>query len=380
MADASRAAQDVTGPGRERAADRGPTAWVRLRNYLARHPIVLLFLLTPGIPEYLSGSSSLALALLNPFAFLLFLGANAALYLPGALLVREARVRWKKGWATVMLLGAAYGIAEEGLALSTLFNSHAGPVGGLGYYGHWLGVSWVWAVGVLMFHVVFSISLPILLLDLALPQRRQRPLLSDRGLAWAFAILGTDIVLLFLFVDVAERFSASIPILVGSILVIALLVWLAHTVPAHLISPTGVRPFVSPRRFALYGVVLFPGSLLLEALAGAARFPPILTVAAVLAFFTALLYAARRGIGWADNQRRLIAFAAGALLPVAIFGFVAHWPLPVVLVEDVLLGLFLRHMWRRYPQGQTVPNSPVAPPTVTPAIPQQIWGAAPGRR
>ncbi len=60
-------------------------------------------------------------------------------------------IRWRKGWASVFLLGFAYAILEEGLALRTLYNPLAGPVGILGYYGHWLGVNWVWTVGLFPF-------------------------------------------------------------------------------------------------------------------------------------------------------------------------------------------------------------------------------------
>ncbi len=148
-------------------------------SYLRSHPVLCLFLLTPGIPEYLTSSSPLNATVLNPLQFLFQLLLNTGLYLPGALLVREAMVRWKKGWATVLLLGAAYGILEEGIALSTLYNPVAKPVGTLGYYGHWLGVSWVWTVGILLVHMVYSVALPILLLNLALPETRGRSLLRS---------------------------------------------------------------------------------------------------------------------------------------------------------------------------------------------------------
>ena len=91
-----------------------------------RRPILLLLALSPGIPEYLSGSTSFEGLVLNPFAFVLFLGLNLGLYGPGVLLIREAFVRWKKGWASLLLMGAAYVLLEEGTALSTL-SSIRGP-------------------------------------------------------------------------------------------------------------------------------------------------------------------------------------------------------------------------------------------------------------
>ena len=52
---------------------------------------------------------------LNPVQFVFQIVANLGLYGPGVILIREAFVRWKKGWASVLILGAAYGILEEGL-------------------------------------------------------------------------------------------------------------------------------------------------------------------------------------------------------------------------------------------------------------------------
>ncbi len=139
-----------------------------------RRPILLLLALSPGIPEYLSGSTSFEGLVLNPFAFVLFLGLNLGLYGPGVLLIREAFVRWKKGWASLLLMGAAYGLLEEGTALSTLFNPQASVVSGLGFYGHYLGVNWIWLIGILQIHAVYSIGLPIVLVALALPETRAK--------------------------------------------------------------------------------------------------------------------------------------------------------------------------------------------------------------
>src|SRR6202043_2426807 len=123
--------------------------------------------------------------------------ANLGLYGPGVLLIREAKVRWHKGWTTVLLLGAAYGILEEGIALSTLFNPIAGPVGQLGFFGHWLGVNWVWVAGIVPVHMIFSISLPILLVGIALPETRGMSFLkSEKAIGTAVSILFIDVVAL----------------------------------------------------------------------------------------------------------------------------------------------------------------------------------------
>jgi len=118
----------------------------------------------------------MAFLVLSPPLFFLLLAANLGLYGPGVILIREAKIRWNKGWASVFLLGAAYGIVEEGLALRTLFNPNSSVVGNLGVYGHWLGVNWVWTVGLVIFHAVFSIGLPIFVFGLAFPDLKSKSL------------------------------------------------------------------------------------------------------------------------------------------------------------------------------------------------------------
>jgi hypothetical protein len=65
--------------------------------FFRRHPVLLFLCFTPGIPEYLSGSTPVAALVYAPGGFLLFLALNLGLYGPGVLLVREAFVRWRPG-------------------------------------------------------------------------------------------------------------------------------------------------------------------------------------------------------------------------------------------------------------------------------------------
>src|SRR2546422_10835618 len=149
--------------------------------FLKSNPILFLFPLPLFIPESFPRSTQTPLLVFFPPLFFLFLAAILGLYGSGVILIREAMIRWRKGWASVFLLGAAYGIAEEGLDLWTLFYSNAGPVGTLGYYGHWLGVNWVWTMGLVIFHSVYSIGLPLFPFGLAFPELKSKSLVSGLG-------------------------------------------------------------------------------------------------------------------------------------------------------------------------------------------------------
>lgn len=320
----------------------------RVKGVLKSHPVVMFILLTPGIPEYLSSSSPINAVILNPPLFLFQLLANTALYLPGALLVREARLRWAKGWGTVLLLGAAYGILEEGVALSTLFDPKASPVGSLGSYGHWLGVNWVWAAGIVPFHAVFSISLPILLLGLALPETSGRPLLGGRKTAAALIILSADVILLMLVVNRASGYWMGWPILVSSLLAIAALVWAGFRASGSaLVLGSGGRPASTKVLFAI-GVSFLFAIFLTEGLAQAGHLPSAVGFLLVLLVETLYpVYLSRRA--WRDRPRGTVALAAGLLIPVMTIGVAAELALPLTIAADLAAVAFFVFLWNKYP-------------------------------
>src|SRR5438105_4966564 len=149
-----------------------------------RRPLLALILLSPVIAEMLSGSTP-PLEWLNPIAALLLIW----LYGAGVLVMRETAVRWKTGWPSILLLGAAYGIIEEGLAVKSFFDPAWMDLGTLGWYGRWLDVNWVWAVWLTLYHAVVSIAIPIFLMEWIWPRVRGQPLTSRRGYITAIALL-----------------------------------------------------------------------------------------------------------------------------------------------------------------------------------------------
>jgi len=316
--------------------------------FLKRHPVFCLLLLSPGIPEYLSSSSPINAIILNPGQFVFQLVANLGLYGPGVLLIREAMVRWNKGWGTVLLLGAAYGILEEGVALSTLFNPKAGPVGDLGFFGHWAGVNWIWAAAIVPVHMLFSISIPILLLGLALPSTRGRSLVSHRGTAALFAILAADVISLAALIRFGEHFWMGDGVLVSSLAAIGILVFLARRVPADGKLASTPSPRAGPRRMAAIGAVFYPAVLLTESIgrgAGAPAWAVFILVALVQALF--LVYVLKVA-GSSGNEPQVIALSFGLILPIAAIGLIATVTFPLGLLGDLAMVLFFRKLWRMY--------------------------------
>jgi hypothetical protein len=328
-------------------------------SFFKAHPIWLLLVLTPGIPEYLSGSSALNKIILDPVTFFIFLAANLGLYGPGVLLIREAKVRWHKGWATMLLLGAAYGILEEGIALSTIFNPNAGPVGKLGFYGHWLGVNWIWTLGILSVHMIFSISLPILLLGLALPETNGKSLLqSRRAIVSTFIILFVDVFILFLFILFAEHFWMGTPVFLGSLVAISVLIFLAYNVPAGALTPKSIVPAASPLRSGIIGALFYPSILFVEFLGMGLKLPAVIDLGLVVLDQVLYLALVLRVIGRSNNERNLVALAAGLIIPIGLFGVISEIPFVLSVLADVIAVILLWRLWQKYPKVDQLLEAP----------------------
>lgn len=150
-------------------------------------PATTLWLLAPVFGELLTGSAPLN-EYLHPFTILIF----GMLYGSGALLIRETLVRWKKGWASLLLLGAAYGLFEEGLVVRSFFDPHWSDLGVLGHYGRVGGVNWLWTQHLTVYHCVFSVTSSLAVVHMIFPDQRKKPWLAPTSLAkHAFLLAAT---------------------------------------------------------------------------------------------------------------------------------------------------------------------------------------------
>lgn len=137
-------------------------------------PAIGLFFLSPFVGEFLLGNVALDAL---PIGLIM-----APMYGGGAVLIREVARRANRGWPTIILLAIAYGAIEEGLACQTLFNPsyfgfsllHEGYIRPLGM-GAW------WTLFVLTLHTVWSISVPIAIIESLVPARQT---LGSANLDW----------------------------------------------------------------------------------------------------------------------------------------------------------------------------------------------------
>ena len=331
---------------------------IRIRPRL---PVLALLLLAPSIPELLTGSTPITTLVLNPPAFAIGLAGDIGLYGTGALLIREFAVAYRKGWASILLLGAAYGIAEEGFAVHTFFQTSGSPVGLLGSYGHLGGINWLWALGLTVFHATYSIALPILLTQLWFPEVKDARWL-DRGSVALVAGIYLFVVILFSLVVG----HGPTPIALGIFLaVVALLLALALTVPSNLLSVRDGPSTLGVLGLGLAGTLGFDAWVLVLVCAGLHVVPAVVAGAVVIAVDLGALALVLRCVGRADLERSEFRFAVGMFAVLFAWDVPTEFAVPGILAVSALFAYLLYRLHhtlarraREREQGRPVPLGP----------------------
>lgn len=188
---------------------------------------IALFFIAPFVAEYLLGDLSLKLL---PALILL-----APMYGGGALLIREVVRQRGRGWPTILWLGAAYAVLEEGLVTQSLFNPDY-----LRLHLHflapahipWLGIGGWWTMLMLNVHTFWSIGASIALTEGLWPERTREPWLGRVGHAFVATVFLFGAVGNTFIGHKQNHFWASRMQLGVAALVCALLVVVAFATPA----------------------------------------------------------------------------------------------------------------------------------------------------
>ncbi|MFE0171224.1 DUF998 domain-containing protein [Streptomyces sp. NPDC059002] len=270
-------------------------------------PVLALFLLAPFVGEFLLGNLTVA-----EFGLGIVL---APLYGCGALLVRETARRYGGGWPMMALLAAAYALIEEGPVDQLLWNdSYAGQdlLHGPSFLPG-LGVSVELTQAILALHTVWSILVPIALVECCARGRRTTPWLGRTG----FAVTGVAYVLgagLVFWGNYAEEHFLASPAqlaLAGAVIVaLVVLPFRVRSWRPRPLAGSAPAPWVAGAT-ALVGTSLYWGpSVLVTSDAYEWVGVAVWCVVAVVGVRTVLRWSRLRGWG----QRHVFALAAGALL------------------------------------------------------------------
>jgi len=278
----------------------------RLRTWPA---ILALLFFAAILPESVETFNTTLLRIVTESSTLPWL---MAFYGSGGLLVRELLRRRPLRWSAVLLLGAAFGFVNEGIIANTWY--HVTPTG----YSLINGVDWAWAVALTIFHMVFSVVVPILFVELLFPRLAARPWLGRKGIV-AFALLFVLVSSLGIVDPHARGYLVYKPPVV---LAIIALVVVALLLPRP--RPRALRNAAAPRLWTLRvagfaGMLVFFLAIFLVPAALSPRIADpggvqLVAIAADVALFFACLAIVRRWSGRSGwSQRHTFALIAGAI-------------------------------------------------------------------
>lgn len=305
---------------------------------LRRSPAVVVVAASFGIAELLTGSTRPVLLVASPAVFVVLV----ALYGCGVLSIRALALRWRAGWASLLALGAAFGVLEEGLVARSFFDPGWGDLGALAGDGRWAGVNWVWATYLTIFHALFSVAIPIALTRAAFPAYADAPWLSGRGCRGAAIGLG---VVSAIGVAGVNPHAGSGPLLAGAAGTVLALVLAARVLArADASAPPGVPSRPSARRFGFVGFGASAALFLTVWVGPSAGLPAGVALGLLVAGALAAALVGRRMTRRGLAPREQLALIAGALCWLALvdLALVGSRPDTAALVVIVAL-VVLRH-------------------------------------
>lgn len=247
--------------------------------------ILSILVLAPVLGELITGSMPPTL-FFYPLAFI----RAALVYGCGALLIREAKARWKLQWS-VIFLAIAYGIIEEGIMVHSFFNTEHADLGVLAGYAMYFGVQWGWTIALIMFHATSSTLIPIVMVGLLWPEYKDKPVLKKRGLLLTFigyltVIIAWIILMVVMKSDVTyANYDINIGHMIVSVLVVVLLVLWSYKYKTSRII-TSNRVF-STFKFGILGFLFMAFILFGQGLLAQLGLPGAITI--IIQLFIVLL-------------------------------------------------------------------------------------------
>jgi len=272
--------------------------------------VITLFFVAPFVAEYLLGDL--------PLKLLLVVIVMAPMYGGGAVLIRELARRAGRGWPTMLMLGAAYAMIEEGLVGQSLFNhdylkmqmhllDHA--------YVPALGIGAWWTLFMLNLHTFWSMGVSIALVEGLFPAEAEVPWLGRAGDAVVAVVFVLGAVANFGIGYKQNHFEASHTQLLSAAVLSVLLMVCAFLLPAR-------RPRVGggavPSAWITGAVALVLGM-------GVMSTPPLWgwgAVGLLLALdgvFLGLVWVFSRRTGW--SSLHTLSLAAGGALTYGVHAF-----------------------------------------------------------
>jgi hypothetical protein len=280
------------------------------RNFFA---VITLFFVAPLVAEYLLGDL--------PIKLMTALIVLAPAYGGGAILIRETARRARRGWPTMLTLGAAYTLIGEGLVSQSLFNPDY-------MQKHWhllqpayisaLGIGGWWTLLMFNLHTFWSMGVSIALVESLYPTDAEAPWLGWVGDAVIALIFVLGSAACFGIGFKQNHFVASHTQLLSTVMLSVLLMACAFLIPARRSrGPNGRIP--SPWIIGAFTFLLGMGIFNARPKWGWAAVGLMLAIDAV---FLVLVTLFSRQAGW--SAQHVLSLAAAGALVYGIHAFTAR--------------------------------------------------------
>ncbi len=136
----------------------------------------LFLLLLPGLTIELFSGSTPPLNYFNIVTIFFFTIA----YGMTLILLRELKIRWQLTWQFMFLIPLT-GIFIEGIFMQSFFNIGHEDLGILSNFGVLWSVQWPWAINLIIMHGIFSVVVPLMIMDLLFPNFKYVPILNTKS-------------------------------------------------------------------------------------------------------------------------------------------------------------------------------------------------------
>ncbi|MGC8640203.1 MAG: hypothetical protein ACP5XB_10050 [Isosphaeraceae bacterium] len=328
-------------------------------------PALTLVLLAPLVAEVLPGATRLSVLFVLPVEMCVWGG--------GALMIRYAIRSWRLGWRNMLCLALALAVAEECLIQQTSLAPMFLQLRGV-EYARACGVNYVYLLWALVYESVFVILIPVHLVELIFPNRREDLWVNRAGLitTTVFFLIGCFFAWLT-WTQFARPYGFHVPVYnppLGAILIAAAviggLVWLA--LGPHRDALSGKAAPLQPPPAWLVGTagalwaVLWYGLVLLG-FGIAPWFPPIVAVVAGFSLAAAIVLVLPRWAadpGWQFGHEFAVLFGTmlGSML-VGFVGFLGAWPPDVYfkVVVDLIAVVLMIDLGIRRSRGRETGKS-----------------------
>jgi hypothetical protein len=322
-------------------------------------PALTLVALSPLVAEVLPGATR--------FSALFVLPVEMCVWGGGALLIRYVVRRWRLGWLNMLLLALSLAIAEECLIQQTSLAPMVLQLKGE-EYARAFGVNYVYFLWAVVYEPVFVVILPIHLVELIYPDRREDLWINRAGVIATSLLFLVGCYFAWLsWTQFARPYGFHVPIynpplgaMAIAAAVIGVLTFLAVG-PYRYNLAHGSRPLEPPPPWLLglagglwavlwYGLVLLGFGI-------APWFPPSFAVGAGLLLAAAIVLLLPRWaahFNWAVGHEFSVIFGTmlGSML-VGFIGFIGAWPPDfyfkacVDLIAVILMIVLGRRLKRR---------------------------------